>query len=271
MIPVSTTRPPGLTLYAFPEGYSLADWTSYRVLLSELPAPNSGYYTADIDESLASLWRLFEGAAQPSSWGEAIEYFPLNTSNGGSGAYIVTVEVTSDSLPVRGAIVTIEQDGITVLHVVTKSLGVAAVALDPGDYTVTIVATGFTSIVDSPFTVAEDMTLARSLTLAPLDPPTAADTCRVSLQATRGATGERVRVVITTSSVGRDQDLAFLNTAFDGETDDNGNLLVDLPWSSSAGVGAYRFRLIDLVSGKTLHDRTCIVPDEENAIYEDLV
>jgi hypothetical protein len=181
------------------------------------------------------------------------------------------VEVTSDSLPVRGAIVTIEQGGITVLHVVTKSLGVAAVALDPGDYTVTIVATGFTSIVDSPFTVVEDMTLARSVTLAPLDPPTAADTCRVSLQATRGASGERVRVVITTSSVGRDQDLAFLNTAFDGETDDNGILLVDLPWSSSAGVGAYRFRLIDLVSGKILHDRTCIVPDEENAIYEDLV
>ena len=54
-------------------------------------------------------------------------------------------------------------------------------------------------------------------------------------------------------------------------SNEGGILLVDLPWSSSAGVGLYRFRLIDLVTGKTLHDRTCTVPDETNADYEDLV
>ena len=150
-------------------------------------------------------------------------------------------------------------------------MGVAAVALDANDYTLTIVATGFTSIVDSAFTVSSDATLSRSLTLAPLDPPLAPDTCRVRLQASRGALSEQVRVVITTSSVGRDQSLAFLNVSFDGQTDEDGLLLVDLPWSSSAGVGLYRFRLIDLVTGKTLHDRTCTVPDETNADYEDLV
>jgi hypothetical protein len=270
MIPVSTTRPAGRSLYAFPEGYSLADWTTYRVQLSESSSPNTGYYTAELDDSLSSLWRLFDGQSQPNSWSEAIEYFPLHSNNGGSGAYIVTIEVTSESLPVRGAIVTVEQDDSTILRVVTKSLGGAAVALDPGDYTATVVATGFTSIIEAPFSVSEDRTLPFSLELAPLEPPTAAETCRVRLQATRGSFGEKVRVVITTSSVGRDQDLAFLNIAFDGETNEQGLLLVDLPWSSNPGVGPYRFRLIDLVNGKTLHDRTCLVPDEASANYEDL-
>lgn len=270
---VSTTRSTGQTLYAFPEGSSLADWVTKRVQLVEQSAPNTGYYIANLDESVASLWRLFVGSSQPSSWSQSIEYFQMNTGvvNSGSGAFLLTIEVTSDSLPVRGAIITVKLSSIAVAHVITNTLGVAVVALDAGDYTLTIVATGFTSIVNSAFTVSADATLSRSLTLAPLDPPTTPDTCRVRLQASRGAISEQVRVAITTSSVGRDQDLAFLNVSFDGETDTEGLLLVDLPWSSSVGVGQYRFRLIDFVTGKTLHDRTCTVPDETTANYEDLV
>ncbi len=270
---VSTTRTTGQTLYAFPEGSSLADWATKRVQLVEQSSPNTGYYIANLDESVASLWRLFVGASQPSSWSQSIEYFQINTGvvNSGSGAFMVTIEVTSDSVPVRGAIITVKLSGVVVAHVITNTVGVAAVALDAGDYTLTIVATGFTSIVDSAFTVSEDSTLTRSLTLAPLDPPSTANTCRVRLLAMRGSTPEQVRVVISTSSVGRDQDIAFFNTSFDGTTDEDGLLSVDLPWSSSTGVGLYRFKLIDLVSGKTLHDRTCTVPDVANANYEDLV
>ena len=270
---VSTTRTTGQTLYAFPEGSSLADWATKRVQLVEQSAPNMGYYTADLDETIASLWRLFVGASQPSSWSQSIEYFQIDTGplHSGFGAFVVTISVTSDSVPVRGAIITVKLSGVVVAHVITNTVGVAAVALNAGDYTLTIVATGFTSIVNSAIAVSADATFSRSLTLVPLVPPSTPDTCRVRLQASRGAISEQVRVVITTSSVGRDQDLAFLNVSFDGQTDENGLLLVELPWSSSAGVGQYRFRLIDLVTGKTLHDRTCIVPDEENANYEDLV
>ncbi|HUP77006.1 MAG TPA: hypothetical protein VM260_00500, partial [Pirellula sp.] len=101
--------------------------------------------------------------------------------------------------------------------------------------------------------------------------PSEPNTCRVRLISTRGATGVQVRVVIVSGSTGRESERAFLNAAYDGETDEDGQLLVDLPWSSNAGVGKYRFRLIDLVTGKTLHDRTCTVPDEENADNEELV
>ena len=270
---VSTTRTTGQTLYAFPEGSSLADWNTKRVQLVEQSAPNTGYYIANLDDSIATLWRLFVGASQPSSWSQSIEYFQIDTGplDSGAGAFVITISVTSDSVPVRGAIITVKLGGVVVAHAITNTVGVAAIALNAGNYTVTIVATGFTAIVDSAFTVSADATLSRSLTLAPLDPPSTPDTCRVRIQASRGAISEQVRVVITTSSVGRDQDLAFLNVSFDGQTDEDGLLLVDLPWSSSAGVGQYRFRLIDLVTGKTLHDRTCIVPDEANANYEDLV
>lgn len=270
---VSTTRTTGQTLYAFPEGHSLADWATRRVQLVEQSAPNTGYYIANLNESIASLWRLFVGASQPSSWSQSIEYFQIDTGplDSGAGAFVVTINVTSDGFPVRGAIITVKLSDVIVAHVITNTAGTAAVALNAGDYTLTIVATGFASIVDSAFTVSADATLSRSLTLSPLDPPSTPDTCRVRVQASRGALSEQVRVVITTSSVGRDQDLAFLNVSYDGQTDEEGLLLVDLPWSSSPGDGAYRFRLVDLVSGKTLHDRTCTVPDEENANYEDLV
>ncbi len=269
---VSTTRTSGQTLYAFPEGHSLADWTTKRVQLVEQAAPNTGYYTASLDETLSTMWRLFAGSSQPSSWSQSIEYFHLGNGvwDPGSGAFAIDIVVTSSGLPVRGAIVTIKQASQTVAHVVTNTVGSGAVALDAGSYTVTVIAAGFNQIINSAFTVSEDATLSRNLFAAPLEPPSTPDTCRVLIQASKGAIHQQVRVVITTSSVGRDQELAFLNVSFDGPTDENGLLQVDLPWSSSAGVGQYRFRLIDLVSGKTLHDRTCTVPDQTNADYEDL-
>lgn len=102
-------------------------------------------------------------------------------------------------------------------------------------------------------------------------PPSTPNTCRVFLQASRGTIGEQVRVVVTTSSVGREDEHAFFNIAIDEQTNLDGQIYLDLPWSSGAGVGKYRFRLIDLVTGKTLHDRTCTVPDVATADYEDLV
>jgi len=101
-------------------------------------------------------------------------------------------------------------------------------------------------------------------------PPSVANVCRVQLRARRGAIAIAARVVITCGTTGRLAESAFTEVAFDGLMDDFGLLLVDLPWSSVPGVGKYRFRFIDLVTGKTLHDRTCTVPDEATANYEEL-
>ena len=101
--------------------------------------------------------------------------------------------------------------------------------------------------------------------------PNLPDVCRVQLIALRGAIAIPARVQIDCGSTGRLDAFAFSESAFDGYTDAGGLLVVDLPWSSLPGVGKYRFKLIDLVTGKTLHDRTCTVPDQPNANYEDLV
>lgn len=80
MIDVSITRPTGQTLYAYPDltgGFSLADWTTHRVLLNPGTAPNTGIYTAQLDETKASLWRVFQGATQPSNWDASFAFFPL--------------------------------------------------------------------------------------------------------------------------------------------------------------------------------------------------
>ena len=101
-------------------------------------------------------------------------------------------------------------------------------------------------------------------------PPNVASVCRVQLRARRGATPLLARALITCGSTGRLAESAFTDIAFDGLTDAAGLLLVDLPWSSLAGVGRYRFKLIDVETGSVFHDRTLTVPDLSNANYEDL-
>jgi hypothetical protein len=64
---VSIPFDPGLTLYLFPKNRSLADWETYRILLTELTTPNTGMYEADLslfDQSTDYV--LFIGSAQPS-------------------------------------------------------------------------------------------------------------------------------------------------------------------------------------------------------------
>jgi hypothetical protein len=101
-------------------------------------------------------------------------------------------------------------------------------------------------------------------------PPSLDNVCRVQLRARRGATLVKTRVLVTCASTGRLDDSAFASVAFDDETDSNGTVLIDLPWSSIQGLGKYRFRLIDIETGSVFHDRSVTVPDLETAMYEDL-
>jgi hypothetical protein len=75
---VSTTQTTGLTLYAYPDGVSLANWSTSRVAITEQAAPNLGRYAGTLDDSIATLWRLFIGASQPSGWDDAVEVFQLS-------------------------------------------------------------------------------------------------------------------------------------------------------------------------------------------------
>jgi hypothetical protein len=75
---VSTTQATGLTLYAYPDYITLASWSTYRVALTEGTGANIGRYSATISDSDYTLWRLFVGSTQPSSWAESIETFDLD-------------------------------------------------------------------------------------------------------------------------------------------------------------------------------------------------
>lgn len=79
----------GQTLYWFPIGQSLADWTTYRVALTEASAPNLGSYAFTLDDSSGTRlrWKLFSGASQPANWDAYIADCDL------------TVKAKTDSLP----------------------------------------------------------------------------------------------------------------------------------------------------------------------------
>jgi len=79
MTPASITRSPGLQIYAFPdrtEGFSIADWTTHRVQLVEGTGANTGIYIGELDETKATLWRVFAGASQPT-WDQSFAYVDL--------------------------------------------------------------------------------------------------------------------------------------------------------------------------------------------------
>jgi len=94
---VSTTQATGLTLYAYPDGTSLASWASSRVAVTEQAAPNLGRYYGVLDDSIATLWRLFIGSTQPSSWDEAVEVFQIaSTSIVNTASYAGPVDTEGD-------------------------------------------------------------------------------------------------------------------------------------------------------------------------------
>jgi hypothetical protein len=102
-------------------------------------------------------------------------------------------------------------------------------------------------------------------------PPSTPDTCEITLRASQAGTEKQVRVrVDSLGSTGRSAERAFVKIAIDENTDEDGLVVFRLPWSSTPGVGKYRVRLLDIETAEVLHDRTCTVPDEATADYEDL-
>ena len=268
--PVSVTRTTGLTLYAFPdlsEGFSIADWLIHRVQLVEGTGANTGIYTASLDETKASLWRFFEGATQPT-WDQSKGYFPLP---GSAGDHLLTVTVTdaTTDLPIQNATVTLTRTGQRATNTTNVS-GVSTLGVDAATWNYVVRAAGYASKTGT-VVVTGDQPLAVELDAIVSTPSSMDNACRVTLIATRGANPIQSRVVVTSLGMaGRKDERGFYDRAFDGQTDANGLLSVDLPWSSLPGVGRYRFQMFDIASGALIHDRTVTVPNTAAADYGDL-
>lgn len=71
------TAPSGiLDFFVLPEGSSLASWVDN----AEYPAESeNGHYSVDVDPSIATVWRLFRGSTQPSSWNDWLEVFRIQS------------------------------------------------------------------------------------------------------------------------------------------------------------------------------------------------
>lgn len=121
--------------------------------------------------------------------------------------------------------------------------------------------------VEDNWTVVDATVYVPPIAAAPSTP----NTCSVTIRATQAGDEKQVRVLIVSlGSTGRLGERAFVNRTIDENTDAAGLLVVELPWSSTPGVGKYRVRLLDLETNEVLHDRVCTVPDEDILDYEDL-
>lgn len=77
-----TGYPSGATdVYAYYVGQSLASYVADKVLFIEGTGPDTGLYTATVDESKGTSIVAFVGAAQPASWAEALVGVSWDLSN----------------------------------------------------------------------------------------------------------------------------------------------------------------------------------------------
>jgi hypothetical protein len=172
---VSLVRTPGQTLYAFPDrsfGFSLADWTTHRELISEGTGANTGVYTASLDETKATLWRVFVGASQPSNWNQSVAYFSIP---GSAGDHVLTVTVTDSTtdLPIQNATVTLTRTGQRAVET-TNATGVATVGADAATWTYVIRAAGYESRTGT-VVISADQSLAVELDAIILPTPSNPD------------------------------------------------------------------------------------------------
>lgn len=89
-VTISMTSETGDVLYAFPDGKSLSDWTTFRVLLTEGGAGNEGRYYATVNSDFSPTQRFlaFRGASEPdnyNSWVWAWDVAATAESDSGSG------------------------------------------------------------------------------------------------------------------------------------------------------------------------------------------
>lgn len=71
------SAPGNSDLFAFPFSKSLADWATHRVALAESAAPNTGRYSADLDDAKGFDWAVFDGTDQPSSFNDFVATISL--------------------------------------------------------------------------------------------------------------------------------------------------------------------------------------------------
>ncbi len=89
---ITVVTSPDLTLYAFPQSGSLANWSTLRVALTQAATPNKGRYTATVDETVDTTWLIFSGASQPANHAANIGHYLIDTASSGGGS-------TGDILP----------------------------------------------------------------------------------------------------------------------------------------------------------------------------
>jgi hypothetical protein len=158
---VSLTYAPGQTIYAYPDAsddFSLAAWTTHRILLTEGTGVNTGHYSGSLDESKSELWRYFIGASQPTDWSQSKGYFGLSDA-AIDGDYLLTATITDAETtdPIESAKITLSRTGSRTAGL-TDGDGVVILGVDAATWTYVVRAAGY-EIKTGSIVVSDDTTL----------------------------------------------------------------------------------------------------------------
>ena len=182
----------------------------------------------------------------------------------GSGQYLLTLTAidTVGSIPLQGALVTIQRAGYNTSWKFTDALGQAVFLVDPATYSVNASLPGYSSVIAQSVVVAANTSASLSLgVLSPTLPPVSG-LCLVTFAITDAGVpveGALIHVELEEPNP-MIPNYMVSRLTHDAVTDEDGlAVLTMIQRAAFVGDGVYKIRVSD-ANGKRLHDRRVTVP-----------
>lgn len=244
------------TLYAFPMNQGLAEWLTYRAVLTQSIAPNLGRYQNTVDDDIAYEWAIFAGAGQPADWSEAITSYDVRVQT-----ILATLEalnnLDSTATQAAAAAALTAYDAVTRAEATADKDEVLAALSSAGsnDYNIAVTVTDGTDPVLAAFVRVIDNSTNGTVSSGSTD-----TSGNVTLTANAGS----VTIVATKSGYSADLDIQTITSNTTSTLTLTANMLASVTVEQSAATGVLvdgqgnplvttliEFRLIDLADDET--------------------
>jgi len=241
-------------------------------------------YTADFTDVSAGTYRviIFVGSngvgngfvtlANSTDTYEVSDSIPETLS--GANVVTITVQDSSTSDPITGAVVRLSTTTNLVDQKTSNSSGVVLLGANDNTYTLTVTANGYNSSVNTSFTVSGNTSSTVSLTENAISTPSAPGLCTVGFTVLLNGTAVENATVSATlidQNSTTDGNILSLQTT-SATTDSNGSAELELVQLGEFTNGRGKYRIVITTSdGVEIVDEAVTIPNTSTAYFEDLL
>lgn len=192
-----------------------------------------------------------------------------------SGANVVTITVQdSDTNPIAGANIRLSTSTNLIDEKTTNSSGIGILGANNNTYTLTVTAAGYSSSVNTSFTVSGTTSSTITLNANSISTPSSPGLCTVGFTVLLNGTavpGATVAAALIDQNSATDGNILSLQTTT-ATTDANGNAELELVQLGEFTKGRGKYRIVITTSdGIEIVDEAVTIPNSSTAYFEDLL